>query len=306
MRWKYLSCLVNIDNLDQFAFSHAMVPTPLLLGNGVLRVFFSSRDKAGIGRPRFIDFEIDHNFEPIRYSDSIILDLGGPGTFDDNGILVSSVVQDSQGQLLMYYGGFELSTKIRYKIFTGLAISNNMGETFTRYSEIPILDRNSQELFFRGGAFVERKEDTYEMLYVGGSSWKILKNSTKPIYSIRSASSLDGKLWQSGKSILEPSSEMEHGFGRPYKVNWANREFIYYSIRDVLSENYRIGYAEIVQDEIYRQDGLFNIFNGDELIPNVGIMYASFFSWNGNLYMLFNEDDFGATGIHLAILENLD
>ena len=54
-----------------------------------------------------------------------VLDIGQPGSFNENGVLACSVVDAGGNRVFMYYVGFELGTKIRYRLLTGLAISEN-------------------------------------------------------------------------------------------------------------------------------------------------------------------------------------
>jgi hypothetical protein len=306
MKWQEIGCLLKVENLDTHAISHAMIPTPLVLNKDVLRIFFSSRDSKGIGRTRYADFDMNSNFSLIKQSTSFILDIGQPGTFDDNGSLVCSVIKMPNNSFFLYYAGFELSTKIRYRIFTGLAISLDGGESFNRHMEVPILDRTNTELFFRGGPYVQPCKSGYEMYYVGGSDWIRLENSIKPIYSIKKTFSVDGLHWDTPTEILKPNGQSEHGFGRPYEFNWQNRKFLYYSVRDSLHETYKLGYAEILNNVYSRKDAQFELYSNGKLVENRDLMYSSFVSTKESMYMLFNKREFGLEGIYLAKLIDLD
>jgi hypothetical protein len=302
MRWDEIGCLFTVENLDINAVSHAMIPTPIILREDVLRVYFSSRDSEGIGRPRYADFSLAENFKFLGFSDSALMDIGRSGTFDDNGIVVCSVIQSPSGELYMYYAGFELSTKIRYRIFTGLAKSSNGGNKFVRVSEAPILDRNTNELYFRGGAFVHEHPGGFEMYYVGGSDWIQLENSLRPVYSIKKALSEDGILWSESSELITPKYENEHGFGRPYILELEDRKFLYYSVRDSVTENYRIGFAEFTNQGLIRKDSEFALYKDNQKTKNDDIMYASFFTYRGEYFLLFNKSDFGRDGVFMAKL----
>ena len=306
MKWQEVGCLLKIDKLDRYAQSHAMIPTPLLLPNNLLRVYFTSRDSNGIGRPRYTDFDPNSNFLVIKHSESYICEIGGPGTFDDNGLIVCSITKMPNNEIYMYYAGFELSMKIRYRIFTGLAISIDGGREFRRYSDVPILDRTDSETFFRGGPFVKKTNFGYEMYYVGGRDWIQLENSLKPVYSLQMTRSLDGINWGEPTEVFSPEDKSEHGFGRPFEFEWRERRFLYYSVRDSLRETYKLGYAEILNNEYIRKDTQFELFSEGKLVENYDLMYASFVHIDNDLYMLFNKREFGLDGIFLAKLIDLD
>lgn len=301
-----MGCLLKIENYDAQAVSHAMIPTPIILSNLVLRVYYSSRDLDGLGRPRYADFDLQSNFALIKHSNSFVLDVGVPGAFDDNGVVACSVIEMEDQKFYLYYAGFELSTKIRYRIFTGLAESSDRGERFHRVSKAPILDRTDSELFFRGGPFVQRTRFGYEMYYVGGGDWIQLENSLKPVYTIKKSLSLDGILWDDPVEVLQSRDENEHGFGRPYPFEWNGRNFLAFSVRDSFQETYRLGFAEFIDDLLVRKDHEFQLFQDKILIENRELMYAAFFSYDDDLYMLYNTKDFGLEGIFIAKLESLD
>ena len=306
MKWLDLGCIYEVSNLDSYAISHAMIPTPIQISEHVLRVYYSGRDAYGIGRPRYVDFDTQSEFKILKESSSIVLDIGRPGTFDDNGVVTCDVLEMPNGDFHMYYAGFELSTKIRYRIFSGLAISKDKGEHFFRYSETPILDRSHSEPFFRGGPFVKEVQDGYEMFYVGGGDWIQLENSVKPVYTIKKIFSKDAINWHDPIDILQSRDNSEHGFGRPYEFEWKDRKFLYFSVRDSHHETYKLSYAEINKDQIIRKDLEFELHRNGSIVDNRELMYASFFEANGDLFMLYNTREFGIEGIFLAKLIDLD
>ena len=153
MRWTKLGLVYGPDGSMPWAKSHAMIPTPFRLSEHVIRVFVTFCDDMGIGRPGYVDVSARDPLMVLGVSQEPLLDLGRPGTFDENGLLVCCVTDVGDGRMHMYYVGFELGTKIRYRLLTGLAISNDGGNSFTRYAQTPILERSPEELFFRCGPF---------------------------------------------------------------------------------------------------------------------------------------------------------
>ena len=305
MKWESLGCIYEVRNLDKYAITHAMIPTPVKMNETTLRVYYSGRDAEGVGRPRFVEFDTLNGFKVIHESPSVVMDVGRPGTFDDNGAVSCNVIRMPNGDFYMYYAGFELSTKIRYRIFSGLAVSTDDGEHFTRYSEAPILDRTNSEPFFRAGPFVKEVPSGFEMYYVGGGDWIQLENSVKPVYTIKKTFSTDGIHWSEPVEVMQSKDDSEHGFGRPYEFTWKGRKFLYFSVRDSHHETYKLSYAEIVDNQLVRHDSDFGLLHNGELIENRELMYASFFEANDDLYMLYNTREFGIDGIFLARLIEL-
>ena len=150
-----------------------MVPTPFRLDEEVIRVFVTSLDDNGVGRPGYVDVSASDPSRVLRVSPRPLLEPGRPGTFDERGVLACSVTRGEGGRLFLYYVGFEPCVNIRYRLLTGLAISDDGGETFTRFSQIPVLERSSEELFFRCGPFcmIHHITDSGMSRAATGSRW---------------------------------------------------------------------------------------------------------------------------------------
>lgn len=282
--------------------SHATIPTPLPMPDGRLRVFYSACDAGGLARPTFVDLDPAKSFGVLRHAGRPLLDFGAPGSFDDNGLMVTSVVAIDDRTLFMYYVGFELGTRIRYRLFTGLAISEDGGETFLRYSRAPILDRSDQELYFRCGPQVVREGDRFRMWYIAGSEWVRVGDKELPRYTVHYAESPDGIVWPDrGVECLAPASDNEHGFGRPWVVRRDGRYEMYLSVRRRDVGAYRLGFARSTDGIAWRRD--------DEALAidvsptgwdSEAVMYAASFEHRGHSWLFYNGNNFGEAGFGLA------
>ena len=117
--------LINLDScLGQgWRFSHAAVPSPILL-NDRIRVYVNFFDQKRVSRVGYVDLDIDDPSRVIDFSKEPLLDLGAPGTFDQDGVLQCSVVKLSDSQYYMYYVGFEVENKIRTYFDDNLSVKN--------------------------------------------------------------------------------------------------------------------------------------------------------------------------------------
>ena len=196
------------------------------------------------GRAPYFDFQLDDPFKVTNISRDPALDIGQPGTFDENGVMACSVIQVSPSLIYMYYVGFELGQKIRYRLLTGLAISTDGGTKFKRQSETPILERSNKELFFRG-FFCVHDQGVFNLWYVAGSDWesvggKLVCLDMKLIMQNRQTASI-GRARVRRLSLSEDPDE--HGFGRPYVIIDPQGYEMFYSIRKRTLSEYRMGYA---------------------------------------------------------------
>src|SRR4051794_3793402 len=89
--WRKRGMIFRPDGQGGWMNSHAQVPTALLLQDRI-RVYISSRPKAGLSLTGYVDLDIAAPDHVIGVSSKPILDLGGPGTFDEHGIMPSAVL----------------------------------------------------------------------------------------------------------------------------------------------------------------------------------------------------------------------
>ena len=102
MNWIKKGLVYTPTGVHGFDVSHCHKPTPLLLNDNVLRVYFGVGDINGKTRTTFIDVDA-HNPSHILYiHDKPVLDLGKIGAFDDSGANVSSVVRKGD-KIYMYF-----------------------------------------------------------------------------------------------------------------------------------------------------------------------------------------------------------
>lgn len=304
MQWKKHGVVWQPDGSKAWARRHATCPTPLWLNDGTLRLYIQCRDEHNVGRVGYVDVDPEEPGRVIRVSDKPVLNVGEAGCFDDNGVFQTSVLKDRDGRIRMYYAGFELSHRIRYRLLTGLALSEDGGETFHRIQKTPILERSDAEPFFRCGSFVRQDDEGYYVWYVAGGQWVNIEGKAMPVYDLRYLESKDGIYWpDEGRIVLPIIDSNEHGFGRPYVLCDENQYRMFYSIRKVTPNAYRLGYAE-------SDDGIHWLRKDDELGLDVSregwdsesVEYAAVVETGGRTWMFYNGNDFGGTGFGVAEL----
>jgi predicted GH43/DUF377 family glycosyl hydrolase len=253
----------------------------------------------------YVDVSASDPKKVLSISSRPLMDIGVKGAFDDNGLMVTSVVQTKSGELLMYYAGFEICTQIRYRILSGLALSRDGGESFKRYSNAPILDRTNHELYFRGGPFTLLDEGIFKLWYVAGSTWVNLNGKDMPVYDLRYQESVDGVHWgDRGKLSMAISGEDEHGFGRPWVVKRESNKYqMFYSIRRRSFGAYRLGYAESNDGVCWeRKDIEMGLDVSSDGFDSNAIMYSAVISVDGKIYCFYNGNNFGENGFGVAEL----
>jgi predicted GH43/DUF377 family glycosyl hydrolase len=301
MRWEKLGLVYRADGRESWAQSHAFLPTPLVRDDGTLRVYAAFLDRDKIGRVGYVELDPRDPRRVLAVSPRPVLDIGEPGTFDDNGVTPICIVEH-QGRLFLYYVGWQLGVRVRYYLFVGLAVSEDGGETFRRCSRTPVLDRSDQELFVRTAAHVMVEEGRWRMWYIGGSTWVEAQGKRVPSYTLRYLESADGLTWgKSGRECLSFTSPDEYGFGRPFVLRHGDRYRMWYSIR-TFSKGYRLGYAESRDGLTWqRLDDRVGIDVSPDGWDSEMICFGALVNVPSGTYLFYNGNNYGETGFGVAI-----
>ena len=302
MNWQKLGRVYVATGQNEWARQRAYVPNPVVQSDRI-RVFISLLDDEQIGRVGYVDLARADPTEVIGLSPDPVFDIGGAGMFDDNGVTASCVV-DVDDKRYLYYFGWQLGVHVRYYLFAGVATWNDDTGVFERLSEVPILDRVDGERFIRSAPFVFSDGDRHEMWYVSGDEWINVQGKRVPSYDLRYVRSDDPLHWgeEAGIVCIEPELPDEYGFGRPYVRKERGSYRMWYSIR-TRSMGYRIGYAES-DDGIdwERMDQDVGITVSDSGWDSEMLCFPSVVDVDGERYMFYNGNDFGATGFGVARL----
>ena len=305
MRWIKKGLIFKPDHNFPWMISHASIPVIDSIGDGKLRIYFSSRDSQGRSRPSYIEVDDSNPSRIVYIHDRPILPLGELGTFDDNGIMPSWIVSD-KGTKYLYYIAWNPQVTVSYRLAIGLAISTDGGKTFEKYSDGPICDRDVSEPFFNTAPCVLKDGDRWRMWYVSCTGWRLINDRQEPLYNIKYAESKDGIHWRrSGKIIIPLRGKNEYALSKPFVRKENSVYKMWYSYRaGKKSKTYRIGYAESNDGVKWkRKDNKSGIDVSTKGWDSKMICYPFVFSYGKNKYMLYNGNSYGKTGFGLAILE---
>ena len=281
-----------------FVVTHAALPVADPVGPHH-RVYWSGRDAKGRARVASCDTDLSRPGLLLGVSDRPVLDLGPLGAFDDSGVTTSCLV-NHEGRKYLYYTGWSLGVTVPFYLFAGLAVSDDGGETFRRVSRAPILPRSDADPFLTASPFVLVEDGRWRMWYVSGSEWRQEGDAAKHYYDIRHAESRDGIRWRTtGHVCITYARDDEHAFSRPFVIHENGLYRMWYAFRGA---RYRLGYAEsrdglswIRQDERAGLEPAASGFDSEMLC------YPCLTSHAGRRYLLYNGNDYGRTGIGLAI-----
>jgi predicted GH43/DUF377 family glycosyl hydrolase len=303
MRWVKKGLLYGPNGKHPWARHSALQPTPYLMRDGAIRMFVGFRDSAGVSRIGFVDLDGANPSRVLRVSGRPVLDTGAPGTFDENGVVPCAVVE-REGQLWLFYAGYQLGQKVKFYAFGGLAISDNGGESFRRFSLVPINDRTDDELFFRVIHTMMLDDDgRWRAWYGAGSEFDKEGERQFPCYDIRHAGSPDGIHLDRDYKVCVDVGAGEYRVGRPYVIKCGEVYKMFFSA-GTKTEGFRLAYAESPDGVNWTRNDASLVLEGPGSDWDSRMQaYPSVVSSEHQTYLFYNGNNYGEAGFGYAVLE---
>jgi len=309
MKWEKKGSIINPEEKPLGWIKHyAAIPATYLVDDKTLRIYFSTRDEKGRSIPTYIEVNPLDPKEILYVHDRPILELGELGTFDDNGIMPSWIVEDGN-RVLMYYIAWNPQVTVSYRLAIGLAISNDGGKTFTRFSKGPLSDRSADEPFFNTAPCVMKEGDAWKLWFVSCTGWKTIKDWPEPFYNIKYAVSTDGTNWKKTGVTCIDYDDFTHAIGRPCVFKEDDVYYMLYSYRGSVDyrtsaeTSYRLGMATSTDGVSWvRRDDEIGIKFSEDGWDSMMMEYCATYKVNGRRFLLYNGNGFGRTGFGYAEL----
>jgi hypothetical protein len=301
MSWNKLGLVFDVPGKADWIKSHAWVPTPDKLEGDLYKVYFAGRNADNLSQIGHFVIDITAPNNIVEVSQKPDLELGELGTFDDSAVIPSWIV-DHEGTKYMYYIGWTQGRRVPYFSNIGLAISEDGGATYSKYSQGPLVDRNDVDPYMTASPCVRIENGIWRLWYLSNTQWTPGSEGPMPRYHIKYAESTDGINWRrEGTVCIDFKNDEEYAIARPCVIHEDGKYKMWYSYR---GDSYRIGYAES-NDGIKweRQDEQAGIDVSPAGWDSEMIEYAYVFSHNDADYMLYNGNNYGYEGIGLAIAE---
>lgn len=299
MIWKKYGLIFKPDKSKEWMQTHAALPTPLFLKNEIYRVFFSSRDKYNYANVGYFDFDISTK-SIVNISDKPVLSPGKLGYFDGQGVQATSVIRKNSNVYLYYLGWQKGDPYPLFYTSIGLAISKNNGESFQKYSDVPIIDRSKYDPWMVSGGTVIKINNKFVMYYLSGQFMKISNKNIYSIYDIKIAESKDGINWNRKGTTALSLNENETNISRMSILKDKKMFVAWYPIKKV-NKGYRFGYAES-KDGINwkRYDDSVGIDVSKTGWDSKSLDKLAVIEHKNKRYMFYNGNNYGYDGIGLA------
>lgn len=302
MKWEKQGLIYCPDGSVDWMNNSVLTPQPFLLNDEVIRVYASFRDKDGIGRIGYLDLDARNPKNILKISEKPILELGGAGQFNDNGMILGDVLR-VDSKIYMYYVAFQMVDKVKFYAFSGLAISEDNGETFKNYSRVPVMDRSEEGIFGRCIHSVIKEEDKFRIWYSVIFDWTFINGIPYPTYDIKYIESKDGiNFGKEGVQCIKCKGN-EYRIGRPRVRKLAPNKYEMRYTFDTLNKEYKNGYAESVDGINWvRKDELSDLTNSKEGFDSEMACYPVVIETKYGTYMFYDGNGMGRDGFGYAEL----
>lgn len=310
MRWEKMGLIFKAEGQFDWMAHHACVPVADVVNDQVLRIYFGPRDNQGRTVTAFIDVEADKPANILYVHDRPVLSLGELGTFDDSGVMPSSIVTH-EGRKFLYYIGWNRGVTVPYRNSIGLAVSDDGGRSFQRMFAGPVVDRTRTEPFFCASPFVmyDAEEKRWKLWYASSTGWTVVHERPEPLYQVKYAESVDGINWIRDNTVCLPYTFPGEANARPSVIKEDGRYRMWFCFRGSVdyrtdpATSYRLGYAESEDGRNWRRmDDSVGIERAQEGWDSVMMEYPFVYEHKGKKIMLYNGNGFGETGFGYAVM----
>jgi hypothetical protein len=305
--WTQRGVVFTPDGSRDWSRTHAQAPAAVLMEDRI-RVYYGTRNAENRSRTGFIEVDRANPTRLLNVHDRPVIDLGKPGTHDEDGVIASQVITVGD-ELWMYYGGVSRGGHVPYRMSIGLARSRDGGLTFERVFDGPIVDRTPDEPYMTMAPNILIEDGLWTMWYGSGTGWVEIDGKFEPTYQIKLAHSDDGLRWRQTNHACIPKLDALEANTRPSVMRTPEGFEMWFSYRNSReyrdgAGSYRIGYATSTDGRNWMRrpdpDGLQPSGEGWN---SATMSYPSVIAADGRKIMFHNGDGFGQSGIGCAILE---
>jgi hypothetical protein len=283
---------------------HSQLPVTEVLEDRI-RIYYSTRDKQGKSVPMTLDVSLENPDVKISEPKKISLEHGDPGLFDWSGIMPTKII-NFENKKFLYYIGWSRRIDVPYHNNLGLAISEDNGESWRKFSEGPVFSTSIEEPGYIGTAEIIIENGIWRMWYLSCRKWIKHQDIMEPIYDIKYAESGNGINWKPYNQTHINLRDEEGGISSVtinkidglYEMLFSVRNKINY--REISSDSYRIKRAYSKDGFNWEREESIELDISDDVREDFMVCYPHFTKTPKDTFLFYNGNGFGKTGIGIA------
>lgn len=300
MTWVQRQNLYRPTGSHPKLLSHASNPLPVHLAGDVYRIFYNARDEHNRSSIGAVDIDIMSK-EVVREFNEPLFQYGEPSSFYSNGISLGNVVDIRSTKYLYFMGWTKPSQGHWYGEIGRLLVTDDVQLELA--NDEPVLTLDEFDPISLSYPWVMWHGGVYKMWYGSTESWEA--DNGEMIHVIKCAESDDGQTWVKKRIALPYRVGVAQAFSRPtVHENSDGSLTMWFSFRSGVNDTYKIGTSTSVDGQVW------SFPREEESLkpPAAGwdcqmVEYPYVFSHKSELYMLYNGNQFGASGFGIAALD---
>lgn len=290
----------NLSKKSDNLYSHAANPVAINLEQDLYRIFYSIRDLEGKSNISYFDFNIRNLATINAYEPEFALLHGKKGSIDESGIGLGCAIKDKRMTKIIY-----MAWQTPLGHWKGDIAFANLLPTYDklyRPSDNLILGVDSEDPISLSYPWIIFEDDVYHMWYGSTITWEY--GNEEMLHVIKYAQSTDLKTWMKYGCCIPPTIGIAQAFSRPSVIKLNKIYHMWYSYRGN-KDKYKIGYAHSINGKewITFHDKMNTLSPSASGWDSEMVCYPCVFIHDNKLYMLYNGNSYGKTGIGLAVAD---
>jgi predicted GH43/DUF377 family glycosyl hydrolase len=305
--WKNIKDISLPYNNLNWSNSHMSHPVPYFTNNKLF-VFYGTRDKDNISSISWVELDFENDFKVINSPKKPILIKGKLGSFDDSGVIPSSIIKIKNKHYL-YYMGWSKGGDVASQNAGGISQINFEKMQASKLFEGPILDRTQDEPLYCAVPRVQKINNKLFVYYLGVNYWIGQAPSKDAVYEIRIGTSSDGIKWDR-KNIKALNLSSKEGGHYPFSIiKNGGKHYGFYSSRNKfdyrtnVKNTYKIFYAESEDGYKWEKKGKIKFLKPINSTEGNMQAYPSVLKVNNRILLFYNGNSFGRDGFKISELQ---
>ncbi|MDH5888516.1 hypothetical protein [Vibrio splendidus] len=283
-------------------FDYSAVPFCGEIFDNKVEVFFSVRDEKN--RSALMSFIFNLDDKEVEFFDStVLISHGELGAFDDSGVMGTDYIKQGEHEWI-YYIGWNLGVTVPFRNSLGLAEKKENGK-WEKLFPGPILDRTKNEPHFNASSCIINEGGIYKIWYLSCVKWVNVGSEIRHYYHIKYATSDNGIDWdRDGIVAIDFEDDAEYAISVPRVIKINGEYHMWFSSRATKDcDKYQIRHA-------VSNDGVNWNRSENPVLSSFGdcwesdmVCYPFILPYKNKLYMFYNGNDYGKSGIGLTEVE---
>jgi|TARA_R110001583_G_scaffold179067_5_gene335589 hypothetical protein len=300
--WSKLCLIYAPINIDEMISTHASNALPILVSDDVYRIFFSGRDSENKSSVGWFDFDIVKK-EILNVCDETFLSCKENNRkYYSHGISLGCFLNDGV-DINVYFMAWQIEGNNHWRGDVG-RFSLDSRKKIKNVDDTPYMTSDKEDPISLSYPFILKDNGLFRMWYGSTISWD--SPNGEMVHVIKYATSMDGVTWNKHGLAIPFQLGVAQAFSRPCVLKRSGTYHMWFSYRSGDGSTYRIGYASSTDAMNWKIDLDSGVAPSIEGWDSEMVCYPYVFVHKEKVYMLYNGNSHGKTGIGLAVCNEVE